>query len=754
MINYIIDPLINDLPLKSNEVITSISSYERNIYIGTSKGTLFHYHLFEDATDYLLISQLSIGSKSIRNLTCLKETQKLSLVCNGFVETYMLPELSPFATTSKLQNIKSICLYEGGNSIITIAKDKLQILRLDGNQWNTIKEIDYNGAIKVTSPVNNLILLANNKTYATLDTTNDNLSPLFEYKSELDVQPHIIQFQTPPGDREHLLTISSDENTSIAMFINSAGDVTRGTLTWIDQGYPKSVAISWPYVFAIFRNSLVVSSLESLEKVLQMELVDSNTPRDLENQENISTNESNYNIGSADIVYEDKSVEELTGKSEKSLAKMVVYNENKVFLLHEENIIKTANKLFQESLETNEFEKVLALDDEQNYTHLLKTLATFLNEEDPFEFLVKKDSDGAFKINPNLTLKLLGEDAPYEVYPGLQEVIDQWDFKDGELEKKYLQTMEPNEMTKESRYLYYKILPSDTIKTFIDKDTWSNAEDDKLIIKELLEDPKKQILVSKIYKSSTTDVTSEYTEYLLKYIQFEIIDDAIQFLQKANLEEKEYSKLLLNVIRLDQKKGYDFIKKSKKYHEVNRRILNGLSDEMKGEDFSFLQIELLETSFYENEALKDELFELIMSTLKSIYNDDMSAKVKKVHEDYKVYNSLENDNWPKISWLSYLNLSQDASIKPFIELYLKSFELALASEKSTNIFQYHKIYKEQNIQELLNFGDYSTAEKLAKGKSIEFKYYPKLQQNTFEYDKTKLISIFEFYLSIYEKEKN
>ncbi|KAI5961825.1 uncharacterized protein KGF55_003796 [Candida pseudojiufengensis] len=759
MINYSVEPLINDLPLKLNEQISSISSFERNVYIGTSIGNLFHYHLFDDATSYFLITHLPIGSEGVKDISCLENIQKLVLVIDDHIETFSLPELSPFAT-NKLDNVKSISPYKDGNSIIAIESNKVSFLHLENNQWIVVKNIDYTDAVKVTPPLKDLMLLANKTNYSALDLTTNSITTLFEYQSDLKISPYLVPFQSSDDLRgkECLLTISSDENTSIAMFINSNGEATRGTLSWINQGYPKGgVVINWPYVFAVFDNSLIVSSLETLEKTLKIELTE--LEKKLENND-LSSTICDFNISRVNILYEDKHLQELIGNFKTLTSNIVLFNKDKVFLLNEENSIISANNFFHESLESNEFDNILNLHDDSDYVHLLKTLVAFLKEMDPVDFLLAKNEDGSLKINPNLSLRLLGEDVIYEVFPGLQETLEQWDYKDEEMVKKYLQSLEPSEMTPEARKLYYKLSSPSHIKNFIDRDIWSDSKIDHSIINILLEDTNKQYLVSNIYKLLPDRNSPDYRKYLLKYMNHELIDDALEFLRHASLEEIEYSKLLLSIIKLDKSKGYEYMRQSKQYHEVNRRILNSLSDVSKDEDFALLQIELLETSFLEDVSLKDELLDLIMSTLKSMYDESVRAQINNTHTQYQTLNSLQHEEWPKRNWISFLRLLKNSgefienkNFESFINLYLKSFELAICSETKIDLFEYHHIYRNQNISKLLEFGDFSTAENLALGKHLELKIYKQLDPKPIEFDKDKLEIIFQYYLKKFEQDE-
>lgn len=192
MIPYLIDPLIDDLPLKPSEHISAVAAHDRNIYIGTSKGSLFHYHLFEDATDYLQITLISVGSHEITQLLPSESLQKLFLVIDRTLLVFQLPELSP-NTIRQLKNVQHICLMENGLSLMIIKQSEVQLVQLQNNSWKLLREFKQQGAILGTAPMNNLILLANENSYEVLIHALE-ASCHFSNTSLILMSPHLLCF--------------------------------------------------------------------------------------------------------------------------------------------------------------------------------------------------------------------------------------------------------------------------------------------------------------------------------------------------------------------------------------------------------------------------------------------------------------------------------------------------------------------------------------------------------------------------------
>lgn len=282
---------------KDEEIITYIASYQTNIYVGTSLGQILHYHHFEDASDYIMISKLQISQdkKPVKKILILPHIERALILCGEIASVYSVPELSP-SHIGKLKKIVNLLYFSNhsplekseirpsieNEEVLTLTDDKIRVIQVSKELIKLIKDISYSNAIKCVafSSLNildhsSLAVVANEKNYDIIDLKKTRKVPLFDYHPNAndDMYPQIVPFfpNDDETDEEFLLTIKSDESTSMSMFINSSGDVTRGTLLWPSGEHPSSgVSIEWPYVFAIcksnnFKSKMVVASLKSLE---------------------------------------------------------------------------------------------------------------------------------------------------------------------------------------------------------------------------------------------------------------------------------------------------------------------------------------------------------------------------------------------------------------------------------------------------------------------------------------------------------
>lgn len=289
--NLLLKSLIADIPIDlSNTSVSCISTYQANLYIGTSTGEILHYHKFEDAPDYILIAQLEIGTEKapIRKLLILNSIDRLLILSGNTVHVYTIPELS----TSRISKIKDVndILYlaqlnkqltnrQLNEKVIIFTSKNIRLVQFNPDLIKLLRDINYLKAVKgiscssgTSTNYSNLALVANDKNYDIVDLQQTRKIPLFDYKMDSEnVEPYILPFKSDTLEKEeYMLTVKSDDLTSLGMFINSLGDVTRGTLSWESLGYPSNgLVVWWPFIIGIFekkgRKRLVFSCLESLE---------------------------------------------------------------------------------------------------------------------------------------------------------------------------------------------------------------------------------------------------------------------------------------------------------------------------------------------------------------------------------------------------------------------------------------------------------------------------------------------------------
>lgn len=338
--SYKIDLFISDLEdsLEPNEQIGCVISYATNIYIGTSLGRVMHYHQFPDYPNFMLISQIEVRNEPnlVTKMLVLRGIERILILAGNTVSIYTLPELSP-CNIGKLKSINDLLHLEtslniskdlmssimNNEKIIAFSPSKIRILQINKDLIKMLKEINYPNAItgvsasSSTSPnYSNIGLIANKRNYIIVDFKETKQLSLFDYcPTELDqnspYKPNIIPFKANDrnGSEEYLLTICSDERTSIGMFIDSAGNVTRGTLTWLDLGIPShGLVIEWPYTLGVFekekKHRLVISSLIdlSIKYVQEINILpkkNEDTTQDIESK-NVKEGDANQEVSQED----------------------------------------------------------------------------------------------------------------------------------------------------------------------------------------------------------------------------------------------------------------------------------------------------------------------------------------------------------------------------------------------------------------------------------------------------------------------
>lgn len=291
-----------ELPTSIGGEVSCITTFQDNLYIGTTEGRVAHYYQFEDVDEYILLSQFEVSTdrNCIQKMLVLPNLARLLVLSGNIATIYSLPELSPL-NIGKLKDINDFLLLSYSlranpttslptdDKVVVFTPTKIRILTIKQDLIRLSKDINYVGSIKgvstasrMSSNFSNLVLVANHTNYDIIDMQNSRKIPLFEYdqpESTEKVTPYIIPYipKDNNGDEEYMLTIKSDESTSIAMFINSLGDVTRGTISFMNMGYPANLVVSeWPYVLGIFNNgdipTLSISSLVTLDNIEKIQL--------------------------------------------------------------------------------------------------------------------------------------------------------------------------------------------------------------------------------------------------------------------------------------------------------------------------------------------------------------------------------------------------------------------------------------------------------------------------------------------------
>lgn len=720
-IRYQISPVIESIHLE-DETITDITTYENNLYVGTSNGQLLHFHRFDDTTEYIPITTINVGTHSVSKILCIESIQRLLVISNRIVLSYVLPELSP----CRMKKMKDVTdLQKLDSLVLVLSPTKIRIINIQADTITLAKEINYQGGVACRScKDSNFIVVANNESYDIIDLDNNRKVPLFSYKSESTVHPWIIPF-----DGEYLLSVLSDTNTSMAMFINSVGDVTRGTLTWVDKGYPEnSIALEGEYVFALFKNKMIVSSLVSLDTVLEME-------------------NPGYTITKVPpAIVNDKSLANIIDTIQPT-ASLILTNGKQIFGLHKvHKLVEIQQQFINDSL--TELNPASYTGNARDYiTYLALVQAVITKNDDKFWEFANQETNEQLVVSPQFVFYILGGGEKHLPFPGLKEICQHYGtYKNDKLLKKYIQGLPDKYLSTDIKLYYYQNCTNEEGLAFTERVTF---EDNPQPIIDLLIHQHRIKCASEVYKK--VPLLIEYNTFINKHLLDSLVDDAVALLLSGKLDENEYSKTLISLLKFDDKRGIGVLKNGpSKYYNINQTVMKDLSETTQDEKgYLLLRIELMEIT----ENSSEELLQLIVQAMNLLY-DSLKDEFTLLHQEFRRLNSLENERWPKLFWPNFLDISgKSKELLTFVELYLKSFELAREAPDGP-IFDYHRMFNNHDIDALLEFGDYSTAESIATGTNpFPKKTFYGTMDFTSQPSTTGLIQILNFYLTQYSSGK-
>lgn len=796
--------LITDIPLDSaqNESITYISTYQANLYIATSLGQILHYHKFEDAPEYFLISRINVGSerRPINKLLVLSYTERILILSGDTVYVYTLPELS----TCRIGKIKDVSyilhLTQLKKSIpnppndkaIVYTSDKIHLIQFSSDLIKSLKVINYSKARKGIScssgtslNYSNLCLVANDKNYDIVDLQQTRKIPLFEYTLDPseEVEPFIVQFKNNSGNEEFLLTARSDATASISMFINSLGDVTRGTISWMNEGYPSNgLVIHWPYVIGIFTSpegstQLIFSSLESLD--IRHKIGMSDLPTQNMDEQNLNNfkicevnSEINFNNESLESILKIMTFteKEISAQTENnSSGKLLIYNNNQIFLFHEEDEVVALFSRAQDLIMEGPYEDLISTIDKmyelksnakQTFILQLKMLILIASHK----FNEAETLLGQIELDPRFFLLAFNVKAPenfssdFATFTGIKTIISlvkdlnitNDSFISLVLQKYYKQPNVPH-VTSYLRYLLYttNIKSNADLITLINDDQgfWESSESNKIEILKYMEEKKFYFALLHILLLQQAHEPNEMNavkicDLTVKLLKEEISDENFDLVKITFKELKDhfndseaYNKYLLEMLKICPNDGVAYLKanKTSKHKQTHNSILKDISRTYQGElDFNSLKIEYLESTIESSDASLESIDELLTELSALINHSHETEEVINFNilkETYKLEHSLADPEWPKISWIDYLSINKNRSeCKKFTENYLKVFELLLfrflrypreldhlnelKEILNKDYLEYLQIFfeNENTIENLFNLGDYSSAE--------------------------------------------
>ncbi|KAA8651664.1 hypothetical protein EYZ11_003907 [Aspergillus tanneri] len=204
---YMLRPLLDQVPLTPDDPnddihITSVEYWNDNLYIGTSTAEILHFVcLPSDPSDnanessFILASRLPIPfsrtattplkPQGVQQIVLLPAVNKACVLCNGTVTFYMLPELSPAFSNTKVNN----CHWIGGLDLNAVPDDhgvpvimvatqnKIMLVQL-GDRARCIRNIEFPGCLEA-SRRGIIACAADGHNYSLLDVEHQQKIPLF-----------------------------------------------------------------------------------------------------------------------------------------------------------------------------------------------------------------------------------------------------------------------------------------------------------------------------------------------------------------------------------------------------------------------------------------------------------------------------------------------------------------------------------------------------------------------------------------------
>lgn len=300
---FIISKLIEEVSVQNNEIsessgeITCVSSFEDNVYIGTSLGEILHYYCLNN--EFLLISrqrgQTSIkkGTKPVKKILLLPQVSKALVLCGSVVNVFTLPELSP-DNLGKIKDVSDLSVdvdsfyhFDGEDSkqkaeeleipVVLFTKKNIRLISVTSKTLKLVKDIVYTNTVEGLRR-SKFCLVATQRHYDLINIDSSQKIPLlpvsnvdFEDSNDIGLpNPHI----TLILKSEYLVTCGSGKgDPSMGMILNENGDASRGTLTW--NKYPDSLQTLYPYILSVTQNELHVHSLATQGIIQKLDLPNS-----------------------------------------------------------------------------------------------------------------------------------------------------------------------------------------------------------------------------------------------------------------------------------------------------------------------------------------------------------------------------------------------------------------------------------------------------------------------------------------------
>jgi len=254
----------SNVQLNSNSQIEYIETWDKNIYIGTSDGSILHFAInkypnnenkfingsfvYYKSECHFVQRKTVIDKKPINKIIVIPSESILLILCDNtiiFLDSRSLNNISS-SKISPIKNVLNVCTNEAitSNLQICIAKKySIEYINFDHGVHQLMEfPHNYSNVLKMRC-YSNKICIADNSSYSIFDiTTGDNIS-LFSYNQAFG-KPLLNTLD----ENEFMFVTSTSQGMGLGVFVSSKGDATRGTIQW--KYYPNSIAFQYPYMLA------------------------------------------------------------------------------------------------------------------------------------------------------------------------------------------------------------------------------------------------------------------------------------------------------------------------------------------------------------------------------------------------------------------------------------------------------------------------------------------------------------------------
>ena len=282
---------------------------------------------------------------------------------------------------------------------------------------------------------------------------------------------------------------------------------------------------------------MIVSSLVSLDTVLEME-------------------NPGYTITKVPpAIVNDKSLANIIDTIQPT-ASLILTNGKQIFGLHKvHKLVEIQQQFINDSL--TELNPASYTGNARDYiTYLALVQAVITKNDDKFWEFANQETNEQLVVSPQFVFYILGGGEKHLPFPGLKEICQHYGtYKNDKLLKKYIQGLPDKYLSTDIKLYYYQNCTNEEGLAFTERVTF---EDNPQPIIDLLIHQNRIKCASEVYKK--VPLLIEYNTFINKHLLDSLVDDAVALLLSGKLDENEYSKTLISLLKFDDKRELAYLK--------------------------------------------------------------------------------------------------------------------------------------------------------------------------------------------------